>query len=264
MSSSDDSVPDHFDHDTDNDASDLERDNQDVQKRKRGANKNYLYRESFDNIELAKQYIKQQGEQKWVHQYDRTSEIGLKRFYKCQYAKQCGAFGYILLHSEEETKVSWFSTQIHDHKAVPQERGIPSEIKEKIEELLRKRITTPSAILTSLEEIGIRNIGKQKIVNFLAQYRKKKYGEASISLTELKRWCKEREETPDDRDTPFVGAFCYKLDSDEISYFRLFITTIRLLQNALKSQLVAADGTYKIIYQGNRLKKVYIFLNVLN
>lgn len=226
MSSSEDDVPEHYDN-TDTDASDIEEDEEQVQKRKRGPNKKY----------------KQIDNQKLVHQYDRSTEIGLKQFYKCNFARKCEAFGYILLHAEEETKVTWYSTEIHDNNAFPQESGIPGEIKEKIKKLLQQRVTSPQAILTALEVNGIDNVSKKKIVSFLAQYRKKTISEASISLTTLKKWCEERENVPENRDTPFVGSFTYKLDSDELSYFRLFVTTIRLLQNALKSPLVAADGT---------------------
>lgn len=255
MSDSEEEVPRHRDgrDEEESGESDIENGT-----RKRGPNKKYIFMQDFDTYEEAKEYLSRAEQQKWVYQYERRTEQGTKRYYSSKYTRNCIAFGYILLHADE-FKSSWYCTEQHEHEAAQQKRGLSQETKDMVVELLQQKVSTPALIVAALERKQV-VVDPKKIANFLSTYRKKTYGDGNISLTELKQWCNKRMDIPEDHDQPFVGAFEYKVESDELNYFRLFLTTIRLLQNIFETTHLAADGTYKLIYQGSFFVYIFAFL----
>ncbi|CAF4727599.1 unnamed protein product, partial [Rotaria sp. Silwood2] len=122
-------------------------------------------------------------------------------------------------------------------------------------------IKKPKLILRALESRKVKVPTSAQLNNYLVYYRKKKYGSHKISLGELEEWCKNNETIPVDENQSFV--VCYKIlyngDEDEDDEdieddaggkFRLFISSLRLLNIASKSQHIHADATYKIVWQG--------------
>lgn len=84
----------------------------------------------------------------------------------------------------------------------------------------------------------------------MARLRTEKYGPSSINLAELEAWCSERKQIPENLDQVFVADFSHGINNNKLRFFRLFLTTKRLLLNAPKTKHLTIDATYKLIYQG--------------
>ncbi|CAF4168170.1 unnamed protein product [Rotaria sordida] len=99
-----------------------------------------------------------------------------------------------------------------------------------------------------------------QIKNYLVQYKKKKYGLHKISLGELEQWCEGNVEVPIDENKAFVVSYKILYDNEEYeddedieedgNKFRIFISSVRLLNIASMSSHFHADATYKLVWQG--------------
>ena len=70
----------------------------------------------------------------------------------------------------------------HRHTETSRERGIRSELKQKIIEMFDLQVTAPLNIIYNLRKQGYKNLPKQKqITNFLAKHRKKVKGESQMN-----------------------------------------------------------------------------------
>ena len=86
----------------------------------------------------------------------------------------------------------------------------------------------------------------------MARYRKKTLGKAKINLMELIEMCQEKKTVPSDLDKVFIIGLDYKVKKNgKIKHLRIVFTTLRLLELAKKNNLIAADGTYKLVWQGH-------------
>ncbi|KAK7098959.1 hypothetical protein V1264_003169 [Littorina saxatilis] len=77
----------------------------------------------------------------------------------------------------------------------------------------------------------------------------KEFGKHTISLGELAAWADSPTAVPDDDDVTFVCGFECSYDQKE-AFFRVCMTTKRLLKLGADAANVHADATYKLIWQG--------------
>lgn len=91
---------------------------------------------------------------------------------------------------------------------------------------------------------------KNQVQNVLDTYKKKRYGNSNITLTELQRFAEEYKEVPEDDDEGFVVHFNRSDPKGNDKWFRIYYSTKRLLGTAALSNVIHADGTYKLIVQG--------------
>ncbi|CAF2081129.1 unnamed protein product [Rotaria magnacalcarata] len=168
-------------------------------------------------------------ENQWSKHYTNYTENGRKVYYRCNKVKrrgpQCSASMCLLYHADSD-KVTCYKTEAehdhYDHKG----RGIDGNVKKIIEEL----------------------------------YNDGKYGSYKISLGELEKWCEDNGDIPIDENKAFVVS--YKIIYDEQEYddedteedsgnkFRVFISSVCLLNIASISSHINADATYKLVWQG--------------
>lgn len=87
-----------------------------------------------------------------------------------------------------------------------------------------------------------------KIASYLRTVRKEMYGNCNINFAKMKEYC-EKNSTPNDNDQPFVTAFTI-VSNDTVEYFRFNMSTKRLIELSTRIDFVAADATYKLIFQG--------------
>ena len=81
-------------------------------------------------------------------------------------------------------------------------------------------------------------IHKTQLNNLKMRLKEKALGSSNGKISDLKNWCNERSEIPDNDDEVFCGGFEYKLDDeDSIEYLRLFVTTKRLISFTEKSNI---------------------------
>lgn len=109
----------------------------------------------------------------------------------------------------------------------------------------------PKTILYKLRNTSEFNfITKNQVTHIINTYKKQKYGNPAVTLSDLEKFFRENNAVPEDEDDPFIVNFDRSGPEDEEKRFRLFYSTKRLLRHALQSNVLHVDGTYKIIVQG--------------
>jgi hypothetical protein len=174
-------------------------------------------------------------------------------YYKCKKGVKCPAEVF-LLYKADSDGVALYTTGNHDHSGTNQQRrGIHPDTKQLIQQLFNDGVQKPRQLLNALRNRQCSPLpSKMQLSNFLAVMKTSLYGRHSISLGELQAWAEKRQALPDDEDEVFVCSF----DSDpgkdhhNPAYFRIALSTKRLLRLGAKSQSVHADATYKLIWQG--------------
>ncbi|CAF3383995.1 unnamed protein product [Rotaria sp. Silwood2] len=175
----------------------------------------------------------------WSKHYTNYSEIGRKVYYRSRKSKlrgpQCSA-GVYLFYYVESDQVSVYKTEADHEHHEGNVRGIDENVKKCIEDLFNDGITKPKQIIRALQT---RNFGLPSYVqikNFFVQYKKKKFGSYIVSLGELEQ-CDEEDENEEDEED---------VDGNK---FRVFLSSVRLLNIASISSHIHADAAYKLIWQ---------------
>lgn len=163
---------------------------------------------------------------------------------------------------------------------------LSQEIVDRIQSLFRSGTRMPKQVQKVLRSDRARNdiaydsepkIGQIKYQ--LQKYKKEIMGSGEISLGELKQFLDTNAEVPDDIDEPFVLSYDVKFpkkqtldiseneDTDyeddddfqdnnendtqyDVPSFWFLFTTVRLLQLLTMTMLIAADSTFKLVWQG--------------
>jgi len=131
-------------------------------------------------------------------------------------------------------------------------RGVTKAQKEVIRKLFDDGVTKPKHILSAFKARNLDPPSTVQLNRYLVNYRKKKYGGATINANDLIKWCEDRTEVPGNVDQPFVLSHRINIDqATKTSDLGIFLTTLRLLKIATKSSFVQTDSTYKLNWQGN-------------
>ena len=180
----------------------------------------------------------------WKKKQSNISTSGEKIYYDCKFKKSgCQASMYLLIEDETKGKI-FISDNEHTGHEELENLAIANEVKEKITELEALR-TMPEAMLSHLLKVGLKPPKKTQLNNFLRKVRKNKLSVHGSTLNDLKTWCLENQNIPEDDDTVFVGGF--EIEALPSQLFRVFLTTKRLITLTLKNQHILADATYKLI-----------------
>ena len=217
--------------------------------------------------------------------YEKKSKTQ-KIFYRCNKVlqrskKQCSA-GLVIILPPDKTTVEIHRTMCaHDHN--PRIFSVNFDVRERIEKMYQvTKILTPATILLNLQaanddrlKIIHENIGRVReeklplpvpeeavipkikdLYNYLATFRKTKFGDAKMNLGDLNSWCLEHEQVPPESepDIPFVVKFqiyypdeTYTLEDDYEApkdpktakdQFRFYITTRRLIEFSTNFTLI--------------------------
>jgi hypothetical protein len=227
----------------------------------------------FKNKEEVLKFV--ESENNWSYHYTNKTTEGNKRYYRCNKVKargnQCDAKIHLLFDSTSDDVVLFRTHTAHTHQNLPTTSygKLSTELKEEIKNLVDLK-TKPKAIMLVLQDKYKKKvITKSKLKNFIAQYKKEKYGPTVISLGELEQWSIDSSAIPDQEDEAFVvnHKIVYEDDYDEEmdeedeetesddedtdeNSFYIFISTKRLLKLASNSTKIHADATYKLIWQG--------------
>jgi hypothetical protein len=155
------------------------------------------------------------------------------------------------------------------------------EVIERIQNLFRAGVRMPKKVHMNLRSERGRNEIQYDIEPTINQiryqiqkYKKEIIGQGEISLGDLKTFLDKHSEVPEDDDQPFVLGYVIKIpkrklleissddntDNDEettdrpedfeIPSFWFLFTTIRLLNLLSMANLMAADSTFKLVWQG--------------
>lgn len=100
-----------------------------------------------------------------------------------------------------------------------------------------------------MDQIVLRKLQLPKMYQInihLTNYKKKKFGATTISITYLSELLKEFTKNAESVDSPYV---VHDLSSDN-KYFRFFMTSTALIEKARGAHSLQADATYKLMWQG--------------
>jgi hypothetical protein len=190
---------------------------------KRGKNFNWILLQEYNCLADANEFVKSQSN--WVKFREHITQDGKEEYYQCNVSKDCKVSLQLFSIMRTE-KALIFTSKDHQHEVVDKKRGIPQTTKDEIDTLYKMGIEKPKAILAQLEEKGITIPSYIQLTNYLVHLKTRVLGKSSISLV--------------------CGFEC----SFEGKNFRLAVTTKRLLENTRNLDMVQADATYKLIWQG--------------
>lgn len=224
-----------------------------VPKRRR-SNRIWLLRETFNSSKEAEDAV--QARKIWKKSASSRTTAGLRVEYRCTAAKyrinECPAAVYLLYHSENTTVSLYETTDCHANHIDDPARGLSKEMKTFVEDLYRNKVTKPNAILDVMRQRKMTEPPKSKLVSFLATLRVEKYGQPTVSASDIRTWCAGRSYIPDDIDEPYVIRFDVHAESNDVNEqeLKIVFSTRRLLSLCTKSVLVQTDATYKLVWQG--------------
>jgi hypothetical protein len=198
--------------------------------------------------------------------------------------KQCLRQIQIVFESQDRFVVQHNGKQ-HSCETAPIEtttvKKMEPEVIERIQNLFRAGVRMPKKVHMILRSERGRNEIQYDVEPTINQikyqiqkYKKEIIGEGEISLGELKAFLDKHSEVPEDDDQPFVLGYMIKIpkrklleissenDTDnkgetidrpedfEIPSFWFLFTTVRLLNLLTMTNLIAADSTFKLVWQG--------------
>lgn len=92
---------------------------------------------------------------------------------------------------------------------------------------------------------------KSKIISYLAQLRKEKYGDVTVSASEIRTWCESRK-VPSNEENMYVLRHYIVAESYDPAKqdLKVVVSTRRLMRNVFHSNKLQTDGTFKLVWQG--------------
>ena len=206
----------------------------------KGSNKEYVLEKTYSNMIEAKKGIDagEVGDQHWTRGPSYNTNEGSKVCFTCRRYPKCPKRMQLLLDPNSQDVLVSVSTDEHSHIAMGRLPALNPQSRAKVLELLESGVTKPRKILVQLESNGLPRISKVQINNLKSRIHLKASGPLTCTLSQFLQWVKLREDLPDNEDDVFVVAYDYKLSKTKktkIKDLRCFMTTKRVIKNALKS-----------------------------
>lgn len=217
--------------------------------KKRRIHKNWIFVRTFESKEEADKFLEDEN---WSYSYKNVSSDGIRITYRCKLVKfrgkQCEAGIYLLFDSRSSNIQLFRADSEHTHENDPNKVDvIAPEIEKVIRELYENNVSKPKAMQTNLLNKGIEPPPLPKLKTLLKKLNDQKYGSEKLNYGLLEKWLQDESSSyPDGETEPFVLS--YEIFSE--SEFRFVVTTKQLLKLAIGSQMIHADATYKLIWQG--------------
>lgn len=198
-----------------------------------------------------------QQEKCWAKKKEDPQKRGMKTIYRCNLVrkrgKQCSHSIYTVHDFEPNNPkiILYRNNKPHDHEnIVGQPQKVSAEVKQMIIDLYTKR-NKARAISLELNRILPEKDrpSYQKIKNIIEMHNKKTGKSGQTTMNDIVEFVNAHSALPVDDDEAFVVNF-ERSPSDESDpqkvWFRLFVSTKRLLQVSINSDCIHADGTQKI------------------
>jgi hypothetical protein len=149
-------------------------------KRPRSKGKIYEHWKTCDNLDTARDQLKNlQDNFKWKQINQNTETI----YYKCS-VKECSHRAYINCNQENSKTNIYLTEEYNEHKhlATNRENGLKDDVKALIRSAIDSGIKKPTIIMKMIEKKNLEAPKKLQLVNYLAYY-KKKYYASSIATS---------------------------------------------------------------------------------
>lgn len=186
-----------------------------------------------------------------------TLQRGVKTVYRCNKVKrrglQCTAAIYTVHDSapkDDSIQMYRLSVEHNCQHAANRVTKVSDVVKSEIIRLHTIGNSNKTVEFVLRKNTDIIQPTKNQIRYIIEKYKKKKYGNPTITLNDLFDFAKEHFVPPEDDDIGYVVGFDRSRPNQDEKWFRIFFSTKRLLRTALETNVLHADGTYKIIIQG--------------
>lgn len=153
------------------------------------------------------------------------------------------------MNADSQKCTVYISQDTHNHSVENDEQHLQENVKKAIIEIYEQGIIYPNGIIDQLYSRRL-IATKIQISNLLFRYKTQKFGSRNMTLNELKEWCLKYSSIPENPDEVFVGNTYFLPGPESVLQLRIFLTTKRLLESALKSDHMNLDATYKLLWQG--------------
>ena len=195
--------------------------------------------------------------------------------------KQCDAQVQIVFESEHKFSIQ-FNGKCHSCASMDEctkaSKNVSVEIATRIKSLFRSGTRMPKSVQAVLRDdfdrgqlVHETEPSMNQIKYQIQKCKDETFGDGEISLGDLKSFLFALTTKPSNIDKPFVLDFKVKFGENDIlnvstdttseeeeekfeapekSSFWFFFTTVRLLENMKKTTLIAADSTFKLVWQG--------------
>lgn len=240
-----------------NSVEDIEADQNEPAPKRRRIIKKWILERTFASKKEAEAAVKM--EKCWSKYYSNTSSAGDRVNYRCNAmkfrGKQCASGLYLLFDSRNGDVHLYRSEETHSHdddqcmeNAVDK---IPAETEAEIRRLFELN-TKPKAILYNLVIKGFEAPTKTRLTTFLTKLRQAKYGSEKLDYSILQKWLIDCSDVPQSETEPFIANFDIHIDDSNYANneFIFFVSSKMLLKTAVGVEILHADATYKLIWQG--------------
>lgn len=215
----------------------------------------WLFEKDFQNQEEFNAFLAE--ENCWSQLQVTTQSRGKKTLYRCNKVKRrglaCSSGIYSLQNfAPNNTTIKLFRKNL-DHNcehSLNRITAVSDEVRSMIINEYESGNKKGAILFILRQNQDIIQPTKNQVQNVLDTYKKKRYGNSNITLTELQRFAEENKDVPEDDDEGFVVHFERSGPEENDKWFRIFYSTKRLLRTAALSTVIHADGTYKMIVQG--------------
>lgn len=203
----------------------------------------------LEDQNAADEFVRNDGS--WSVRKRTNTSDGEKVYFRCTKVKvrglQCEAAIYMLLDATSARILVFRSGAAHncdaiDNKSAP---SLTVDMKKVIEGLCDRKCK-PLEIMDHLCKMNVPMPKLYAVKNHMAAYKKIKFGNPTISVVELRNLLDKLTALPAESDAPYVR---YDISPDA-EYFRFFMTSKALIQNACVAVSFNADATYKLLWQG--------------
>lgn len=156
--------------------------------------------------------------------------------------------------SMEEVIYLYTSNCEHNHDQLPNKvKKVSKKMKERIIDMHKekKKPMTISLRIGDDETVpDSEQPSKRQIYNVIESFKKKEFGSGPLTMGELTAFVNQYRDEPEDEDTAFILTFERSPPNQaDNKFFRFFVTTKRLLMNAIHAKNIHADATEKIMVE---------------
>lgn len=215
--------------------------------RKRKVMKEWKFVTTFTSESSALEMVEE--EDTWAKKTKSNTIEGLKHYYRCNKVRKdqtCEAELYVLYRNDSLDVDIYKTCKDHCHPAPhPLTIGAKAKIKENMTNGMK-----PKAIQLKLEKAGI-YLTIIQIRNYMTRCKRSMFGNSGMTAGDLLEWCYANSIEPADPDKMYALGHDIKLtdNNDGIQHLRVFITTKNLLRIMESTNLLHADGTYKLLWE---------------
>lgn len=217
-----------------------------VRFRKKRETLSWILVQKFDSKIQAKKALDE--ENTWSFNNSNELGTGRKTYYRCNKVKkrgvQCPAKLHLFFDSSSDAVLMYKTKADHDHESKdPTTCEIPKVVKSKINK--RKKAKAIKNVKKKIKSVNVPTITQLR--SHVSDLRRALNDNNTINLGDLKNWLTINSVLPKNSHEAFVLAY-YVNDND--AAFRFVLSSKYLLKLAREANILHADATNKLVWQG--------------